>query len=151
MGRTRVTPVKPITIPKLEWASGVVFVNLAQALRRELGKEIESAFFWTDSTAALQYLRSTARRFRVFIANRIAAIQTGSDPSQWCYGVSSSNPADAFSHGVMPDQVEAVDLWLKIPEFLLFDQSQWPSLPSDTAVGSSDPELKRVRMPWLWT
>ena len=82
MGRTRVTPVKPITIPKLEWAADVVSVNLAQALRRELGKEIESVFFWTDSIAALQFLRSTARRFQVFIANRIAAIQTSSDPSQ---------------------------------------------------------------------
>ena len=143
MGRTRVTPVKPIITPKLEWAAGVVSVNLAQALRRELGVEIESVFFWTDSAAALQYVRSTARRFQVFIANRIAAIQTGSDPSQWCYNDSSSNPADAFSHGVIPDQVEAVDLWLKIPEVLLFDQPQWHSFPSDIAVGRSDPKLKK--------
>ena len=44
---------------------------------------------------------------------------------------------------MIPDQVEAVDLWLKIPEFLLFNQSQWHSFPSDIAVGSSDPELKK--------
>ena len=82
MGRTRVTPVKPIITPKLEWAAGVVSVNLAQALKREFGVEIESVFFWTDSAAALQYVRSTARRFQVFIASCIAAMQTGSDPSQ---------------------------------------------------------------------
>ena len=82
MGRSRVTPVKPITIPRLELSAAVVAVELVQMLKRELDVEIADVYFWTDSTSVLRYIRSTAKRFHQFVANRIAAIQSGSTACQ---------------------------------------------------------------------
>ena len=97
MGRSGVTPVKPITIPRLELAAAAVAVELVQMLKRELDVVITDVYFWTDSTSVLRYIRSTAKRFHQFVANRIAAIQSGSTACQWCYVNTASNPANVFS------------------------------------------------------
>ena len=51
MGRSRVTPVKPITTPRLELGAAVVSVKLVQMLKRELDIKITDIYFWTDSTS----------------------------------------------------------------------------------------------------
>ena len=144
MGRSRVTPVKPITIPRLELAAAVVAVELVQMLKRELDVEIADVYFWTDSTSVLRYIRSTAKRFHQFVANWIAAIQSGSTACQWCYVNTAFNPADVFSRGLMPEQLDCAYKWINGPEFLFLDQEQWPSLPDDLILNPGDPELKKV-------
>ena len=83
IARSRVAPLKPVTIPRLELIAAVVGVELVGLVTRELKIPTENYVFWTDSTAVLQYIQGTARRYKTFVANRIAAIQSGSSPSQW--------------------------------------------------------------------
>ena len=141
MGRSRVSP-KPVTIPRLELTAAVVGVELKQLVRRELDLVIRDVYFWTDSTSVLHYVHSTAKRCQVFVANRIATIQAGSDPLQWRHVPTSRNPADLASRGALPSQVDPDDMWFKGPDFLWLDVSQWPSFPDVLDNDSLDAELK---------
>lgn len=77
LGKSRVTPLKPVTVPRLELSAAVLSVKIASALVQELdlkGLSL-SHFCWTDSKFVLGYLSNEARRFHVFVANRIQQIK----------------------------------------------------------------------------
>ena len=53
MGKSRVAPLKQMTIPRLELSVGTVAVRLDKMIRKELDMPINKSVFWTDSTAVL--------------------------------------------------------------------------------------------------
>ena len=69
MGKARVTPLKPITIPRLELTAAVVSVRVSDMLRRELQYDELEEVFWTDSKVVQAYIQNDARRFHRFVAN----------------------------------------------------------------------------------
>ena len=105
VGKSRVTPMKQITIPRLELAA-VLVVKLSRQVEEELEIQIQSTTFWTDSTIVLQYINNESTRFQTFVANRLAVIHTLSKPSQWRYIDSGSNPADSASCGLKPTELK---------------------------------------------
>ena len=118
-GCPRVTPLKPITIPRLELISAVCATDLVSTIRRELDCSFDSIHYWTDSTSVLQMINNRTERFKTFVANRIALIHSVSSPSQWNHIRSELNPADVASRGVMPNAANAAKSWLRGPEFLV--------------------------------
>ena len=118
VNKSRVAPLRAMTIAQLKLVAVVVGVKLVQFLKRELDLEIDETYFWTDSTSVFQYVRSTSARFQVCVANRIAAIHAGSDPSQWHYVDTKTNVAEMASRGFVPDQIKKAETWFKGPEFL---------------------------------
>ena len=145
IARSRVAPLKPVTIPRLELVAAVVSVELVGLVTRELKIPIENCVFWNDSTAVLQYIRGTARRYKTFVANRIAAMQSGSSPSQWRHVGSESNPADLASRGITSSELATSKLWYRGPDFLWLEESHWPEPPVGlTALPTDDPELLKL-------
>ena len=71
MSKARVTPSKPVTMPRLELTAALISVQVSCFLRKELGIECLTEYFWTDSQVVLGYISKEARRFHVFVANRI--------------------------------------------------------------------------------
>lgn len=53
MGKARVTPLKSVTVPRLELVAPVVSVKVSKQLRRELDIDITDEVFWTDSRVVL--------------------------------------------------------------------------------------------------
>ena len=100
MGKSRVAPMKPTTIPSLELTAATVSVKQNCQIREKIDLQIDSTVFWTDSTCVLQYINNEASRFKTFIANRIATIHNDSVPSQWRYVNSESNLVDYTSRGL---------------------------------------------------
>ena len=64
-GKARVTPLKKITVPRLELTAAVVSVRVSEQLRRELEVEVVKEVFWTDSKVVLGYIANEVRRFHV--------------------------------------------------------------------------------------
>ena len=83
MGKSRVAPLKPVTIPRLELTTAVCSVRISQQLHRELEYRIDKDFFWTDSKVVLGYISNESRRFHVFVSNRVQEIQDSTHRSQW--------------------------------------------------------------------
>ncbi|XP_038062679.1 uncharacterized protein LOC119733173 [Patiria miniata] len=153
MGKARLCPVKQVTIPRLELSAAVLAVRLNQLIQREIRLPIMETVYWTDSTSVLQYIQNESRRFHTFVANRVSRIQSGSDPSQWRYVDTASNPADDGSRGLTADAMIKNQRWLNGPDFLLKEVQHWP-LPPVVIKGpypdvlpdtlQSDPEVKKV-------
>ena len=69
MAKSRVTLLKPVTVPRLELTTAVVSTKISSFLQKELGYEDTSEFFWTYRKVVLGYISNEARRFHTFVAN----------------------------------------------------------------------------------
>ena len=129
MGKSRVCPLKAITVSRLELTAAVIAVKIKELLLEESGYNVESVYLWTDSTAVLQYINNTSSRFQVFVANRLARIHDGSTASEWRHVPGKLNPADTASRRLAPKNYEKATSWFKGPEFLYKEESRWPQMP----------------------
>ena len=144
LGKSRLAPIKRMTIPRLELSAAVIAVKMDSLLHRELGLEIDESVFWTDSMIVLQYIKNTTKRFQTFVANRVAIIHDGSHPSQWRYVDTKSNPADDASRGLRASEILSNQRWKQGPDFLWEDESQWPVLPQGSPdLLTDDQEVKK--------
>lgn len=142
--RSRVAPLKTITIPRLELSAAAISVKQDKVLRRELEIPIDhQSIFWTDSTAVLRYVRNETKRFHTFVANRVAVIRDGSEPRQWKHISGDMNPADDASRGLTADVFLRQERWLLGPGFLWKPEHMWPmQTKAFCDVCDDDPEVK---------
>ncbi|XP_043217008.1 uncharacterized protein LOC122379127 [Amphibalanus amphitrite] len=141
MSKSRVTPKKSVTIPRLELAAAVVAVRTSVFLRSELCLPNLTEHFWTDSLAVLGYVQNESKRFHVYVANRVQEIRQFSSARQWRYVQSADNPADLVSRGMRADSLKTSTLWWEGPSFL----KQPGSLPGGeiiVEVPADDREVK---------
>lgn len=142
MGKSRVSPTKVTTIPRLELSAAVVAVQTSDKLQKELDIQDLQEFFWTDSTVVLGYINNDARRFQVFVANRIQRIKLSTKPEQWAYVASENNPADHASRGLTAQQLRNSN-WFRGPKFLW--QKELPHRRCKVGdIKEDDPELRKA-------
>jgi len=145
IGKSRVTPAKSVTIPRLELTAATVSVKVSRMLESEIQYENLRSIYWTDSKAVLGYIRSEAGRFHIFVANRVQLIRDNSDISAWNYVESNINPADDASRGLDCENVSSSHRWFTGPSFLWKTCDNWP-IQSHTVLEPSaecDPEVKK--------
>ncbi|XP_043209382.1 uncharacterized protein LOC122374611 [Amphibalanus amphitrite] len=81
--KARVTPKRPLTVPRLELTAAVAMVKGSCLLRRELDIPELNEVFWTDSKVVLGYIYNESKRFHVFVSNRVQQIRQATRPTQW--------------------------------------------------------------------
>ena len=126
MGKSRVSPIKPLTIPKLELQAAVLGTRIAKSILAEHRYEIDGIHFWSDSSTVVQWIKNTKARHPTFIGNRIAEIHDVSKPSQWHHIPGKINVADDGSRGLPPECLTNECRWLNGPAFLLLSKDKWP-------------------------
>lgn len=144
MGKARVAPSKVTTIPRLELSAAVVAARTSVMLRKELEIDGLQEYFWTDSKVVLGYLNNDAKRFHVFVANRIQRIKSTTDPDQWQHVKSEDNPADHASRGLMAHQLVSSN-WFTGPDFL-WEQDLPAGNVTVGEVSDDDPELRKAQV-----
>lgn len=143
MGKSRVTPLKKITIPRLELTAATLVVRMDRMLKSELKLDLQESIFWTDSQSVLKYIQNQSHRFQTFVANRVAVIQALSSVSQWRFVDSKLNPADDASRGLNIEAFLNSKRWINGPDFLSHNETQWPPIPEilQNSIPSDDPEI----------
>ena len=145
-GKSRVAPLKPLTIPRLELTAAVVAAKLGNTICREMQCSFSRVVYWSDAIVVLRYLNNTSSRYKTFVANRINIVHSMTSVSQWRYVPTSLNPADIASRGVSPDKVADADLWFTGPKFLLNCVNEWPQQPDFLCEADADPEERKIKM-----
>ena len=148
MGKSRVAPLKTVTVPRLELTAATLAVKVDKQLREELQLPLNDVVLWTDSTVVLRYLRNTTRRFQTFVANRLQLIHDSTTPSQWRHVPTHLNPADLASRGIHELGTnrgrQQMRFWFRGPQFLWEEERKWPEQPSDLPeVEETDAEVKK--------
>ncbi|XP_063068882.1 uncharacterized protein LOC134460379 [Engraulis encrasicolus] len=143
MGKARVTPLKTVTIPRLELTAAVLAVRVDLMLKAELRIPLQESVFWTDSTSVLKYIRNEDRRFHTFVANRVTTIRESTTPSQWRYICTKDNPADEASRGLRVRPFIDHNRWIQGPRLLRLPEQDWPCDVVDIAIKPDDPEVKK--------
>ena len=93
LGKSRLAPLKPTTIPRMELSAAVVATRLEKMIQEELEeKPTCRSIFWSDSTCVLRYVENEDKRFQIFVVNRIPTIRDVSLPVQWRYVDTKFNP-----------------------------------------------------------
>ena len=143
-GKSRVAPLKQMTIPRMELTSAVVAAKVDKQLRSELTLPLEDSHFWSNSTSVLGYVKNKKARFNIFVANRVAVIHELSEDRQWHYVPSQLNPADDASRGLDGKALLQCQRWKSGPSFLRGPDSEWPLQPNSHQGNDKDPVLKKV-------
>lgn len=145
LGKSRVAPLKTVTIPRLELQAAVLSVKLMCYITRETKFRFEAIHLWTDSCIVLNYISNSRTRFKTYVANRVSFIRDNTDTSQWKFVPTGQNPADLASRGMATRNIQNISQWLQGPQFLLQGDTSWPQL-ADTCVSVDLPvsELKKT-------
>ena len=139
--KARVTPIKPMTIPRLELCAAVLAAKVGTTLRRELDLVLSHSVFWCDSEIVLAYIGDDSKRYHTFVANRVSMIRSQTAADQWHHVPGNINPADIASRGATPKDL-LNSKWFKGPDFLLLASENWPKKHSQVMVLGADPEVK---------
>lgn len=130
ISKSKIAPIKAITIPRLELNAAVLlgqlYAKTVQAISH-LKLSFET-YFWTDSSITFYWIKSTdTSKWNRYVENRVNTIQSLTNIDSWNHIAGVQNPADHISRGLLPNDIQCDNnLWWHGPEWLTLAEHHWP-------------------------
>ncbi|XP_063386868.1 uncharacterized protein LOC134672845 [Cydia fagiglandana] len=137
--KTRIGPVKPMSVPRLELCGAVLLSKLLKQISEATRIPTSKMYAWTDSTIVLSWLHGDPARWQTFVRNRVVAIQD-IIPNQWYHVRTTENPADISSRGMALSELKNCGLWWHGPQWLKHKNIQL----EHPIIEETDLEMKKV-------
>ena len=133
--KTRVAPLKELTIPRLELMSARILVSLMDTVYKALKPQVRitDCRYWSDSKTVLYWINN-AGLWRQFVQHRVNEILSLSFKESWGHCAGVCNPADLGSRGVSASTLKNSRIWWEGPYWLVLGKDHWPR---ETLVESS--------------
>ncbi|XP_065084732.1 uncharacterized protein LOC135706971 [Ochlerotatus camptorhynchus] len=123
--KTKVVPLKPVTIPRLELQACVMGTRLAKYIIDGHSYSIKKRVFWSDSSAALSWIGADPHKYSPYIAYRVSEILEATDRTEWRWVASKDNPADEATKWGAGPYFNSNSIWYSGPEFLYLPERDW--------------------------
>lgn len=133
MAKARISPMKQVTIPRLELLAAVLGSRLYLEVFKALDNQNLETYFWTDSQVTLTWIKKEDDR-TIFVKNRCEEIRKNCKVEDWYYIPGELNAADLPSRGCCPETLYK-NKWWDGPKWLKEDKEKWPK--SDFHVSDS--------------
>ncbi|XP_036340310.1 uncharacterized protein LOC118749613 [Rhagoletis pomonella] len=147
--KTRSAPIKPLTIPRLELQAAVLGTRMMNTIISEHSVRANRCVMWSDSRTVLKWLSSKHRRYKPFVAHRIAEILDVSKPSDWRWVPTNQNVADEATRPNKTINLSPSSRWFTGPEFLYNNEQIWPKDADVADVAEDDEEEIRTKFAFI--
>ncbi|XP_047123003.1 uncharacterized protein LOC124806287 [Hydra vulgaris] len=145
--KTKISPLKPISISKLELSFCLLLSSLMACVIESLNStlKIENIYCWSNAIDALCWIKNSSANRNQFITNRITKIKKNIPSNHWRFCPGKINPADLPSRGLsILKSGNWFENWMDGPEFLYQDLSYWPAEPSNIFNKSKTDEISNL-------
>lgn len=123
--KSRVAPLKYMSIPRLELMGAVIGARLAETVKTSLNINVKNSVFWSDSTCVLAWIHSDHKKYRPYVAARIGEVLETTSSNNWRYVPSNQNVADEATR--LRSVIPASECrWYRGPDFLYKEECEWP-------------------------
>lgn len=109
--KTKVAPVKHVTLPRLELNGSVLLAELMSTTLKAFHKQVDGVRAYTDSTITLHWIKSNPLRWKTYIKRRVQSIQDLVPNCEWSHIPGDRNPADCASRGISALELLKHHLW----------------------------------------
>ncbi|XP_053388226.1 uncharacterized protein LOC128551404 [Mercenaria mercenaria] len=123
MAKTRVAPLKKLTLPRLELMAAVISSRLCKHLKQNTS--IPQIHLWSDSQIVLYWLQ-TSKTLQRIVRNRVTEIHELTENRKSRYCPTKDNPADLLTRGISTSHFKISNLW--------FHESKWLTTPDSWPV-----------------
>lgn len=147
--RSRVAPLKVVTIPRLELCAAKLLGELVQTIKLACGFDYIKSTLWTDSAIVLQWMKKDAAALKPFVHNRVQSILGTTTDCDWRHVPTETNPADLLSRGVAPIELKSAEIWWHGPEWLQQNSNDWPSSQPNLTLHIEKQVRAELKANWL--
>ena len=144
ISKSRVAPIKKVSLPRLELLTAVVNARLLKFVVGALPMKVARVVCWSDSMVALHWIKGQSSSWKPFVANRVAEVQSTWDPECWRYCGSKENPADLLTRGLSCSDMISSTLWWNGPQWMSSPCEPLPAQPENEAATAKACEEKRT-------
>ncbi|XP_065068275.1 uncharacterized protein LOC135693670 [Rhopilema esculentum] len=144
--KSRVAPLKEITIPRLELLSAKILATLVDTVVKALSSQLEitNIKLWLDSKTALSWIQGQGE-WKQWVQFRVSEILKVTNADDWGNVKGSENPADIGSRGTKVSQLMNSKLWWEGPHWLKERRENWPS-QEEIAPNSEEVNCERKKV-----
>ena len=131
MSKSKVAPIKPQTMPRLELLAAELGAELSKYLSNTILSKFHTSqiILWSDSQFVLSWISSSKHLRQQLIQHRVQLIRDITSQSTWRYCLTSSNPADLITRGLDAKAfISKQQSWNQGPAWLMKPTQEWPTV-----------------------